>query len=220
LPSGSSNWICFPPGPDSISFRKRSPVFFNASTLAGKSSTARIIRFDARCQWTAKNASSERQTSENAADQAIASGDSVFARVVGFVYPGEYLGKSFRGFGAEDIVIGGPDDAVAGEGGTVLFEPTEDRPGGDDWIDRAGEKINRAGEVTDDFARVILRDEFEAMSDRGEAFAGASVNKFCDGGLGFGRVPVAEVSVPGVDEENDFPELVWEELDDAFSDRC
>src|SRR5262245_25425603 len=45
LPSGSSTWICLPPGPFSISLRKRSPAFFSASTRVGRSSTSRTIRF-------------------------------------------------------------------------------------------------------------------------------------------------------------------------------
>src|SRR5262249_46384810 len=45
LPSGSSSWICLPPGPFSISLRKRRPAFFIASTRDGRSSTWRTIRF-------------------------------------------------------------------------------------------------------------------------------------------------------------------------------
>src|SRR5467141_123714 len=36
LPSGSSSWICFPPGPDSISLRKLKPCCFIAATRAGQ----------------------------------------------------------------------------------------------------------------------------------------------------------------------------------------
>ena len=39
FPSGSSIWICRPPGPTSISFRKRSPAFLSASIRAGRSAT-------------------------------------------------------------------------------------------------------------------------------------------------------------------------------------
>jgi hypothetical protein len=45
LPSGSSSWICLPPGPTSISFRKRNPAFFSASIRVGKSLTRSTIRF-------------------------------------------------------------------------------------------------------------------------------------------------------------------------------
>src|SRR5262249_59543714 len=45
LPSGSSSWICLPPGPFPISFRKRRPAFFSISTRDCKSSTSRTIRF-------------------------------------------------------------------------------------------------------------------------------------------------------------------------------
>src|SRR6185295_6771505 len=34
LPSGSSNWICLPPGPTSILLRRWSPAFFSASIRA------------------------------------------------------------------------------------------------------------------------------------------------------------------------------------------
>src|SRR5438552_916218 len=45
LPSGSSSWICLPPGPSTISFRKRRPAFFSSATVAARSSTCRTIRF-------------------------------------------------------------------------------------------------------------------------------------------------------------------------------
>src|SRR5947207_1348059 len=45
LPSGSSSWICFPPGPDSISLRKLKPCCFIAATRAGRSTTSTTNRF-------------------------------------------------------------------------------------------------------------------------------------------------------------------------------
>src|SRR5207253_1331200 len=45
LPSGSSSWICFPPGPDSISLRKLKPCCFIAATRAGRSTTSTTSRF-------------------------------------------------------------------------------------------------------------------------------------------------------------------------------
>ena len=39
LPSGSSTWICLPPGPISISFRKRTPWFFISVICVAKSFT-------------------------------------------------------------------------------------------------------------------------------------------------------------------------------------
>ena len=43
--SGSSIWICLPPGPVSMSFRKRRPAFFSASMNAGRSVTLSTTRF-------------------------------------------------------------------------------------------------------------------------------------------------------------------------------
>jgi len=51
LPSGSSNWICLPPGPTSISLRKRSPAFFSAAMRAGRSATWRSTRFHPPGSW-------------------------------------------------------------------------------------------------------------------------------------------------------------------------
>jgi hypothetical protein len=45
LPSGSSTWICFPPGAVSMSFRKRTPAFFKWSMNAGRSVTRSTTRF-------------------------------------------------------------------------------------------------------------------------------------------------------------------------------
>ena len=45
LPSGSSTWICLPPGPVSMSFRKWRPAFFRVSMNAGRSLTRSTTRF-------------------------------------------------------------------------------------------------------------------------------------------------------------------------------
>ena len=45
LPSGSSSWICLPPGPTSISLRKWSSAFFSRSMQVGRSETRRTTRF-------------------------------------------------------------------------------------------------------------------------------------------------------------------------------
>jgi alpha,alpha-trehalase len=51
LPSGSSSWICRPPGPDSISLRNFSPAFLSSSICAGRSVTCRTIRFHPPGSW-------------------------------------------------------------------------------------------------------------------------------------------------------------------------
>jgi hypothetical protein len=45
LPSGSSTWICDPPGPVSIALRNFTPAVRITSTRAGKSVTSMAIRF-------------------------------------------------------------------------------------------------------------------------------------------------------------------------------
>jgi hypothetical protein len=45
FPSGSSIWICLPPGPVSIKFRKCTSAFFNVSMNAGRSLTRSTTRF-------------------------------------------------------------------------------------------------------------------------------------------------------------------------------
>jgi multicopper oxidase len=53
FPSGSSIWICLPPGPVSMSFRKWRPAFFSVSMNAGRSVTRSTTRFHppGSCGW-------------------------------------------------------------------------------------------------------------------------------------------------------------------------